>query len=301
MAGRRAVSDVVPAAAKGEPVVAFALPLCRMLDYSPEDLEQMTFEQVTHPDDLDLDLAFVSQLVSGEIETYGLEKRCVRRDGTLLWGRLAVSVVRDDDGAPLYFVTQIEDVTEFRAAQAELEYRALCDPLTGLANRSLSMDRLTSVLTDSRRPGSVSVAFCDVDHFKHINDTHGHHVGDEVLKEVARRLRGAVRSGDTVARMGGDEFIVLLTDLGALSEAEQVMERAIASLAQPIEIEGEQLQVGLSSGLRSGAAKAPRTPCCATPTQPSTPRSRPVGGPARSTTPRWRVPPATLRTPATSR
>lgn len=226
--------------------------LCRMLGHSAEELEQLTFEEVTHAEDLDIDLAFVARLDSGESDTYDLERRFVRRDGTLLWGRLAVSVVRDDDGTPLYYVHQVEDVTEFRAAQAELEYRALYDPLTGVANRSLLMDRLTSVLTDTRRPGSVGIGFCDVDHFKLINDTHGHHAGDEVLKEVARRLRASVRDGDTVARMGGDEFILLLTDLGSLTEAEQVMERATRALTAPIEIDGERISVGLSSGLALG-------------------------------------------------
>jgi len=111
------------------------------------------------------------------------------------------------------------------------------------------MDRLTNALATSRRPGHVGIGFCDVDHFKEINDTHGHHAGDEVLKEVARRLRGAVRAGDTVARMGGDEFILLLTDVGSSAEAEQVMERASRAVAQPIEVDGEILVVGISRGL----------------------------------------------------
>ena len=91
--------------------------------------------------------------------------------------------------------------------RAELEYRALYDPLTGLANRSLLMDRLANTLPVSRRPGPRSgIGFCDVDDFKQINDTHGHHAGDEVLKEVARATpRKQYSEGDTVARMGGDE------------------------------------------------------------------------------------------------
>ena len=231
--------------------------LCNMLGYSGDELAATTLEEVTHGENVDQDLASLAQLTAGDIDNYEREQRYVRRDGTLLWGRLAVSVVRDDEGAPLYFVVQIEDVTEFRAAQAELEYRALYDPLTGLANRSLLMDRLANTLPVSRRPGHVGIGFCDVDDFKQINDTHGHHAGDEVLKEVARRLRGAVREGDTVARMGGDEFILLLTDVDSLLDAEGVMERASRAIAQPIMVDGVALRVGLSRGLalsRSGVS-----------------------------------------------
>jgi diguanylate cyclase (GGDEF)-like protein len=214
-------------------------------------------EEVTHGEHVDRDQASLAELTDGEIDSYEREQRYVRRDGTLLWGRLAVSVVRDVEGAPLYFVIQIEDITEFREAQAELEYRALYDPLTGLANRSLLMDRLANTLPISLRPGHVGIGFCDVDDFKQINDTHGHHAGDEVLKEIARRLLSAVRDGDTVARMGGDEFILLLTDVDSLLDAEGVMERATRAIAQPIMVDGVTLRVGLSRGLalsRSGVS-----------------------------------------------
>jgi len=223
--------------------------LCTMLGYSGEELAATTLEEVTHGEGVEQDLASMDQLTAGEIDSYEREQRYVRRDGTLLWGRLAVSAVRGDDGEPLYFVVQIEDITEFRAAQAELEYRALYDPLTGLANRNLLMDRLANTLPVSRRPGHVGIGFCDVDDFKQINDTHGHHAGDEVLKEVARRLLGAVREGDTVARMGGDEFILLLTDVDSVLDAEGVMDRASRAIAQPMVVDGVTLKVGLSRGL----------------------------------------------------
>lgn len=226
--------------------------LCSMLGRTAEELTKMTFQEVTHPDDLASDLEFTAQLTSGRSDSYEMEKRYLRSDDSLLWGRLAVSVVRDDQGAPLYFVNQIQDVTAFRQARAELEHRAHYDSLTDLGNRSLLMDRLNRALSESRGLADVGVGFCDIDHFKQINDTHGHHAGDEVLREVARRLRAAVRVEDTVARMGGDEFILLLTDLGSLAEAEQVLERANQAVAQPIEVDGETLLVGLSRGLALG-------------------------------------------------
>lgn len=228
--------------------------LCSMLGYSSEELVTMTFGEVTHADDAALDATFVAQLTSGDLDTYDVEKRFVRHDGSVLWGRLAVSVVRDSAGSALYFVYQIEDVTDFRRAQDELEYRALYDPLTGLANRSLLMDRLKAALAGGRGVLNVGVAFCDVDHFKQINDAHGHHIGDEVLKEVARRLRDAVRTGDTVARMGGDEFVILLHNVGSLTEAEMVMDRATRAAKQPLIVDDLSLGVSVSVGLAVGAA-----------------------------------------------
>ena len=222
--------------------------LCQMLGYSAAELETMTFGQLTHPDDLDLDLTMVQQLLSGESDSYELEKRYLRRDGVVLWGRLTVSVVRERN-EPQYFVSQIEDVTRIRAAQQELEYRALYDPLTGLANRRLLVDRLTQALDGGRHPVRIAVGFCDLDHFKSVNDDHGHPTGDAVLKEVAARLLSVVRTGDTVARMGGDEFIILLMDVGSPAEATQIMERARRLVEQPIEVGGRLFSVGLSGGL----------------------------------------------------
>lgn len=222
--------------------------LCRMLGYSAPELETMTFRQLSHPDDLDLDLAMVAQLLSGERDSYELEKRYIRRDGVVLWGRLTVSVVRDRD-QPQYFVSQIEDVTSIRAAQEELERRALYDPLTGLANRRLLVDRLAQALDWSRGPARVAVGFCDLDHFKVVNDAHGHYAGDAVLKEVATRLLNVVRAGDTVARMGGDEFIVLLRDIDSAADATRVMERARRAVEEPIEVDDRTFSVGLSGGL----------------------------------------------------
>lgn len=223
--------------------------LCRMLGYSIHELERMTFAQVSHPDDIDIDLDLVEQLMNGEIEHYELDKRYIRRDGAILRGRLTASVVRDRHGQPKYLVSQIEDVTSIRAAQEELELRALYDPLTGLANRGLLVDRLTHALDASRKQVRVAVGFCDLDLFKQINDNHGHHAGDVVLKEVARRLHSSVRTSDTVARMGGDEFVILFTDVESLEAATKMMDRAKRAVEDPIEVGGNSLSVGLSGGL----------------------------------------------------
>ncbi|HXH78083.1 diguanylate cyclase domain-containing protein [Nocardioides sp.] len=227
--------------------------LCQMLGYSADELTNLSFHDVTHADDQTLDLALLDQLVAGEIDSYELEKRYVQQDGSVLWGRLAVSVLRDESGGLAYFVSQIEDVTEVRKARYDLQHRALYDPLTGLANRSLLMDRLTVSLGNDRNQVNVGVGFCDLDHFKSINDTHGHQVGDEVLKEVARRLQESVRAEDTVARLGGDEFVIVLHDVASLDEANGVLERASRAIQEPILVDGLVLRTSLSVGLAVAA------------------------------------------------
>jgi len=226
--------------------------LCRMLGYEADQLVQLTFREITHPDDLDVDADLLQRLVAGEFTNYQREKRYHRRDGSTLWVRLSVSVVRDADGEPLHFVGQVEDMTAMRAAQETLERRALYDSLTGLANRSLLMDRLAHALDDQRREeGEVAVAFCDLDHFKRVNDSLGHHAGDVLLQEVARRLQDVVRGGDTVARIGGDEFVLILPR-SSPSEMATVLDRAKHAVAEPIEVDGHSLIVSFSAGLAMG-------------------------------------------------
>jgi diguanylate cyclase (GGDEF)-like protein/PAS domain S-box-containing protein len=223
---------------------------CTMLCYENEELLQMTVRDITHPDDVAEAGALLHELALDESSYYEGEKRYLRGDGVAVWVRLSISVVRDAHGKPLHFVSQSEDVTEVRAAQEQLEQRALYDGLTGLANRGLLIDRLTHALVDHRRDGAMlAVAFCDLDHFKRIHDSLGHHAGDLVLQEVARRLQGVVRDSDTVARVGGDEFVVLLPRVSSIETATAILDRAKAALDEPIEIEGDSILMSLSSGV----------------------------------------------------
>jgi len=224
-----------------------------MVGYSAAELCAMTFADITHPDDLETDLAHLDQLVQGEIPSYHMEKRYIRRDGQVIWAKLSVSLVRDASGGPLHFVSQVEDVTQVRAVQEELQHRALYDPLTGLANRHLLIDRLTQLLVQPDRGiGMVAVAFCDLDHFKRINDSLGHHVGDLLLREIALRLQDSLRGGDTVARMGGDEFVVLMQEVLSEDEAAAVVERVKVAVEAPIHLEGQELRVTFSAGIAVG-------------------------------------------------
>ncbi|MDP9455162.1 MAG: diguanylate cyclase, partial [Actinomycetota bacterium] len=128
----------------------------------------------------------------------------VRKDGKTVWVRPTVSAVRNENGEPSFLVGMVEDVTERKALEDSLAYRATHDSLTGLPNRSLLMERLGQALSRARRKGwRVALLFLDLDNFKVVNDSLGHEAGDRLLLAVAERLKGAVRPEDTVARLGG--------------------------------------------------------------------------------------------------
>ncbi len=209
--------------------------LCRLLGYGREELTGRTFPEITHPDSVDVDSAEIRSLLAGDAETYRVEKVYLTRDGREVAAQLSVALARDDQGAPLYFICMVEDVTAQRAAATALDHRASHDQLTGLPNRTLLLERADAALARSPgERGQVALLFCDLDEFKLINDSRGHAAGDAVLVETAERLSACVRSGDTAARLGGDEFVVLCQGLSGRSEAESVAQRLIDALTEPM-------------------------------------------------------------------
>lgn len=224
--------------------------LTESLQRTREQLVGASFEDITHPDDLETDLAHGARLLDGSLDSFQVDKRYLTPGGDTMWARLTVSVVRDADGSPVHFVNQVEDVTEMRLAQEQLERRALYDHLTGLANRSLLLDRLAHALTQHARTGNlVAVAFADLDHFKRLNDSLGHDAGDRMLKAVAERMTGAVRPGDTVARIGGDEFVVVLEGVDSAEHAGELLDELLAAVELPLHIDGHEVVPRLSAGL----------------------------------------------------
>ena len=163
--------------------------------------------------------------------------------GHHIWALLSVSLVRDEAGAPLYFVSQIQDISEQKQIAERLTDLTLHDPLTGLANRVLFADRLAHAVERSRRSKErVAVLFIDLDRFKSVNDSLGHAAGDELLRQAAERMRRAVRPADTIARLGGDEFTVLCEDLGAINDAGWVADRLSDTLERPFELFGTEMR-----------------------------------------------------------
>lgn len=224
--------------------------LCNIVGYSKEELQGLTFQAITHPDDLDLDLANAQRLLSGEIRSYQMEKRYIRKDREVVWIQLTGTVLKDAEGVPLQFVAQIEDVTERRRAQEQIRQLAYYDTLTNLPNRRLLLDRMHHALSQAKHHGrSMAIMFLDLDHFKRINDTLGHDVGDELLKVVARRLSVCIRSGDTVSRQGGDEFVIILEEVAHSQDAALVAEKAIKALNEPVIVREHELHITTSIGI----------------------------------------------------
>lgn len=165
-----------------------------------------------------------------------------RKNGEVFPQHLTVTVVKDANGAVTNHVATLTDITMNKAAAEEIKHLAFYDPLTGLPNRRLMVDRLNQALVFSARTGrDGAVLFLDLDHFKTLNDSLGHDVGDMLLQQVAERLVSCVREGDTVARLGGDEYVVLLENLSeeateAATQVEAVGEKILAALNQPYQL-----------------------------------------------------------------
>lgn len=356
--------------------------LCGIVGYTREELLQLTFQDITHPDDLDADLALVKKLITGELPNYSLDKRYLRKDGEQIWIRLTAKLARKGDGTPWFFVSVVENIHELKRIEQErlaaenalqasesrfriafdnipdvvviydkdlrIQYinpatvsttglppeaflgkreseifpadliapwqpamhaalnegkvqsvevdvplnpgvrnllitcvplrdqngdvnevmgithdftdrkraeeatvkAALHDKLTGLPNRALLFEYSSHVFDQAaRNQHEGGILFIDLDRFKPINDIHGHMVGDEVLKLVAQRVQRQVRKADLVFRLGGDEFLVLLPQLANSTEAAQIAQRVLNSLAEPMLIEGIEVQISGSIGI----------------------------------------------------
>jgi diguanylate cyclase (GGDEF)-like protein/PAS domain S-box-containing protein len=230
--------------------------LCEILGYVEEELLEKTFQDITYPDDLDADLDQVRRMLVGKIRTYQMEKRYFHKDGQVVWVLLSVSMVHDEEGEPLYFVSQIQDISERKVLEERLEHRAFHDSLTDLPNRQLFMDRLGQALRRTmRRHKRVAVLFMDIDKFKGVNDSLGHEVGDLLLTVVAQRLGHCLRPEDTLARFGGDEFVVLIEAVDDPEQAVEVAKRITEEFRKPFNIEGRDLYVAASIGISLGNAR----------------------------------------------
>ena len=172
-----------------------------------------------------------------------------RKSGAVYPEWLTINRIDDDEGQPRYFVAVFSDITQLNDSHSKIQYLANHDVLTGLPNRSLFQDRLQQNITQARcKDGQAALLFLDLDHFKTINDTHGHEVGDKLIVRVAAQLRELVRDVDTIARIGGDDFTVVFNNCDP-DEAVGIAKRLIANLADAYEIDGRSLQVTPSAGL----------------------------------------------------
>jgi diguanylate cyclase (GGDEF)-like protein/PAS domain S-box-containing protein len=224
--------------------------LCALLGYEAHDLEGMTGAEISHPDDVELIEAHLERARAGLEDSFQLEQRYVHKSGATIWCQISSAAVRDETGQLRYWISQFQDITARKELEVQLSYQALHDGLTGLPNRSLMLDRLSQTIATARRNGNqLGVLLLDLDNFKLINDSLGHATGDEVLVRVAQRLQETVREGDTVARFGGDEFVIILGQVNDASNALEVAERILAVFSSPLEVAGRDLMMTPSIGI----------------------------------------------------
>jgi diguanylate cyclase (GGDEF)-like protein/PAS domain S-box-containing protein len=223
--------------------------LQRMFGYTREEFIQRKVTEMVHPDDAPSMWETHSELVHGERDHFRMEKRFYRSDGGEIWTDVTVSLVRDEAGEPAYQVALLEDVSERRRLQHKLEYQAYHDPLTGLANRARVTEWLEQIFGGPVGQRRVGLCFLDLDGFKAVNDSLGHDVGDQLLIAVASRLTSCCDVGQLVARMGGDEFVIVIADTAGEADVTELADKVLAAMAVPVWVGGQELTVTTSIGV----------------------------------------------------
>ncbi|WP_166485671.1 putative bifunctional diguanylate cyclase/phosphodiesterase [Rhodoferax ferrireducens] len=228
--------------------------LLEILGYDVGDVHLQArgeFDKLIHPDDMAQLLRARQAHFDGLTSTYADEHRVRCKDGSWKWMLSRGMVIsRDAQGLPLRMIGTHTDVTERKKSEALIWRQAHFDTLTGLPNRHMLRDRVAQEIKKSKRDGlQLAVLFIDLDHFKEVNDTLGHNSGDRLLVEAARRISDCVRESDTVARMGGDEFAVILTELLDASSLERILQKILRALECVFQLDGEQAFVSASIGV----------------------------------------------------
>ena len=238
--------------------------LCEILGYTEEALLATNLRRISHPHDLGAALDNIDRLLGGVVPTCAREQRFRHQDGRDVWVALSASLAdtpladaaqADESAAPAQrLIFQIQDVTDRKRAEEQLRHDAFHDSLTSLPNRPCFMEHLRSTISRTAHAEDggrhlFAVLFLDLDRFKIINDSLGHHAGDEMLKDTAQRLKSCVRPGDLVARLGGDEFTILLDGLVDEADAVQIAERINKQLAMTYLLNGNEVFTSASIGI----------------------------------------------------
>ena len=224
--------------------------MCRITGFTAAEVGARAFRDLSDPRDVDVDALQMVELLDGHRPTYQIEKRYRHAWGHQVWVQLSVSLVRDDEGRPLYFIAQVQDIAERKELEGRLEQLVDHDFLTALFNSRRFEQALAQETKSAARYGSGgAVLLVDLDHFKDVNDQFGHKAGDDLLKTVAAALRGRMRETDVLARLGGDEFGIILPQVDS-QQAELVAEGIVKTLRRQTAMLAEhQIPVTASVGI----------------------------------------------------
>jgi diguanylate cyclase (GGDEF)-like protein/PAS domain S-box-containing protein len=248
--------------------------LCQIFGYSKDELSKMTWTELTHPDDVDANLELFNQMMAGELDSYQMDKRYIRKDKSVVYTTIFVSCHRGPDGKLRHLLTSVLDITErkrndklledvneqlrirlkeIEQLHEELREQAIRDPLTGLYNRRYMQDVFKQEFSRARRENyPISVIMLDMDGLKSLNDTLGHQIGDRALQALAFQLHNMTRKEDIVCRYGGDEFTVILSKTFPKDAVKRVDEWRISLNKHPLEVEGEKsVLIKFTAGIAS--------------------------------------------------
>lgn len=233
----------------------------RISGYTEEAMLGTAPGSLSHPDDAGVESEFLAELLAGNRDKYEIEKRIINASGETVPVALTCSLVRDDHGQPLYLIRQIQDISERRRFEHELEHLATHDPLTGLLNRRRLGEELERQIAYSKRYSDPhAVLMLDLDGFKGINDTYGHDAGDATLVNLTKAVQARLRRTDTFARIGGDEFIIVLPRTTA-ELAEQVAGDLLRAVRETdLSVDGTVVHLTASIGIVEIAGGETETP-----------------------------------------
>ena len=218
-----------------------------IVGYTPEELNHLTFAQITHPEDLALDYENMRKMLAKEVDSYSMDKRFVRKDGSIVWTHLTASMIYHELEKKSFILAILQDISDKKRAEEEMLYLNFHDHLTGLYNRRFYEEELRRL--DIQRNLPITLVMLDANGLKLMNDAFGHEVGDQSLKKIAEALKRVCRQDEIIARIGGDEFVILLPKTKK-HDADEIVRRIHLSVAME-KVENILLSVSIGSATKS--------------------------------------------------
>lgn len=234
--------------------------LCEILGYSEQELVEINFLNLVKKTDIDAFIIGLSKMLDGYELSSQMELRVYNKKKETCWLMSSSSLISDELNKSSHFIFQFQDITDKKRAEEQLIHDALHDVLTDLPNRALFLDRLDTAFRRAKRhfDSHFAVLYLDFDRFKLVNDSYGHLVGDQLLIEISERLKKILRASDTVARIGGDEFAMLVEDIANTDEAFEVAERIRREIAKVFKLNGSDFFTSISVGIAGWSRKYER-------------------------------------------